>query len=93
MNCLLVREFPLKLVIRIFDSYLAEGEFIGFLVNLCASILLKYSPQLIQMECTDLLLFFQHMPTTKSSLADVEVLLAQSFVLKMNLQNNVDQTQ
>lgn len=47
MNCLLIRELPLSLVIRTWDTYLAEVESFGiFHVYVCAAFLQRYSDDL-----------------------------------------------
>lgn len=84
MNCMLLREFPLHMIIRIWDTYLAEGDggFSDFHTYVCAGFLSKWSHQLLAMDFSDMLLFLQDPPTHTWSLNDLEVLLSEAFVWK-----------
>merc|ERR1712159_56320 len=74
MNCLLMRELSLDLILRVWDTYLAEheadalannsGENGGFAVlhvYVCAALLRRYSADLQRMEFGDLIVFLQHL--------------------------------
>lgn len=84
MNCLLLREFPLPCVIRLWDTYIAEPTegFSTFHVYVCAVFLIYWSPQLKQMDFQQLMLFMQKLPTGKWRMQEIETLLAEAFVLK-----------
>jgi len=84
MNCLLLREFPLPCVIRLWDTYIAETSegFKTFHVYVCAVFLIYWSPQLKQMDFQQLMLFMQKLPTGKWGTQEIETLLAEAFVLK-----------
>lgn len=84
MNCLLMREFPLPCVIRLWDTYIAEPSegFSTFHVYVCAVFLIYWSPQLKQMDFQQLMLFMQKLPTGKWRTQEIETLLAEAFVLK-----------
>mmetsp|Transcript_20264 Transcript_20264/g.47319 ORF Transcript_20264/g.47319 Transcript_20264/m.47319 type:complete len:357 (-) Transcript_20264:172-1242(-) len=84
MNCLLLREFPLPCVIRLWDTYIAETAegFRQFHVYVCAVFLIYWSPQLKQMDFQQLMLFMQKLPTSKWGTQEIETLLAEAFVLK-----------
>mmetsp|Transcript_128013 Transcript_128013/g.239559 ORF Transcript_128013/g.239559 Transcript_128013/m.239559 type:complete len:404 (+) Transcript_128013:109-1320(+) len=83
MICLLLREFPLPCVIRLWDTYIAEPEgFSTFHVYVCAVFLIYWSPQLKQMDFQQLMLFMQKLPTGKWRAQEIETLLAEAFVLK-----------
>lgn len=84
MNCLLLREFPLPCVIRLWDTYIAEPTegFRTFHVYVCAVFLIYWSPQLKQMDFQQLMLFMQKLPTGKWRAQEIETLLAEAFVLK-----------
>mmetsp|Transcript_6298 Transcript_6298/g.9003 ORF Transcript_6298/g.9003 Transcript_6298/m.9003 type:complete len:483 (-) Transcript_6298:123-1571(-) len=83
MNCLLLREFKLKCVMRLWDTYIAEGDggFEEFHVYVCAAFLCQFSTQLQSMEFDEIFGFLQQMPTDKWTDTDVEMLLSQAFVL------------
>lgn len=61
MNCLLLREFRLSCVMRLWDTYLSEGDggFEDFHVYVCASFLVHFSHDLQQMGFDDLFQFMQ----------------------------------
>lgn len=79
MNCLLMRELPMRLVIRVWDTYLAEGEtFSVFHVYVCASILGFWSRDLRQLEFQDIVMFLQHPPTLHWDEKEISMLLSQA---------------
>jgi len=67
MNCLLMREVSLELIIRVWDTYIAEPEgFTVFHVYMCAAMLKKFSPELVALkDFQDLILYLQNLPTEK----------------------------
>jgi len=81
--CLLVREFPLKVGMRLFDTYIADEQgFSVFHMYVCAALLLKWSLKLKKMAFTDIMLFLQNMPTKEWSDKDIEMILSEAFVFK-----------
>ena len=83
MNCLLMRELPFKLIIRIWDTCIADKDgFDGFHVYACAALLLRFSARLKGMKFQELVTFLQKLPTREWGVKDVEELLAQAFVYK-----------
>jgi hypothetical protein len=82
MNCLLLREFSLKCVFRLWDTYISEKDgFEGFHVYVCAAFLCQFSSQLQQMSFDELFAFMQDIPTQDWTDTEIEVLLSQAFVL------------
>lgn len=83
MNCLLLREFRLQRVMRLWDTYLSEGDggFEDFHVYVCASFLVHYSAELQQMGFDELFQFMQNMPTDDWTDREIEILLSSAFVL------------
>lgn len=61
MNCLLLREFSLPCVIRLWDTYISEGSnsLEDFHVYVCAAFLCQFSSQLQTMELDELFGFMQ----------------------------------
>jgi hypothetical protein len=62
MNCLLLREFNLRCVIRLWDSYISEDMgtgFEGFHVYVCSAFLCQFSSQLQDMGFDELFGFMQ----------------------------------
>jgi len=83
MNCLLMRELPFALVVRLWDTCLAERDGVdSFYVFVCAALLLKFAPRLKGMKFQELVTFIQRLPTKNWTVQDLEELLAQSYVLK-----------
>ena len=81
MNCMLIREFPLEIIVRLWDAYLAEPDaFRVFHVYVCAAFLAHWESTLLGMQdFTDVILFLQCPPTGAWTPGDVEVLLAQAY--------------
>lgn len=82
MNCLLLREFHLRCVPRLWDTYISEKNgFETFHVYVCCAFLCQFSSQLQGMGFDDLFGFFQAMPTEDWTDTEIEMLLSQAFVL------------
>lgn len=83
MNCLLLREFNLRCVIRLWDTYIAEetGGFEDFHVYVCAAFLCQFSQQLQSMDFDQLFGFMQQVPTESWGETEIEMLLSQAYVL------------
>lgn len=83
MNCLLLREFRLQRVMRLWDTYLSEGDggFEDFHVYVCASFLVHFSAELQLMSFDELFQFMQNMPTDDWGDREIEILLSSAFVL------------
>jgi hypothetical protein len=84
MNCLLLREFRLTTIQRLWDSYLSEGSdgFKSFHPYICAAFLLKWRRELQVLDFQDIIVFLQKPPTDNWTERDVEMLVAEAFVLK-----------
>lgn len=84
MNCLLVREFPLHIVIRMWDTYLAEGDtgFSTFHTFVCAALLSQWAPILCTGDFQHNILFLQNPPTANWTVGDVKLLLSQAYLWK-----------
>mmetsp|Transcript_5399 Transcript_5399/g.11148 ORF Transcript_5399/g.11148 Transcript_5399/m.11148 type:complete len:468 (-) Transcript_5399:114-1517(-) len=84
MNCLLLREFNLKCVIRLWDTYISEESgngFEDFHVYVCAAFLSQFSSQLQQMDFDELFQFMQQVPTEDWGETEIEMLLSHAYVL------------
>ena len=85
MNCYLMREFPINLIIRMWDTYFSEeNSFSDFHFYVCSSLLLSFSQKLKKMkEFQEIILFLQNLPTNKTwNENDLEILLAKSFQIR-----------
>lgn len=88
MNCVLVREIPLPLVARMYDTYLAEGEgFSTFHLYVCAAFLSRWSAELRLLDFQEIFLFLQRPPTAGWTCKDIELLLSQAFLWMETFQN------
>ena len=81
MNCYLMREFSLKLIVRLWDTYFSMIETFNFFhLFVCACLLLNYSEQIKNMtEFQEIIMFLQKLPTTNWTLKDMDVLIAKSY--------------
>lgn len=90
MNCLLMRELPLRSTIRMWDTYLAEGSSEGFSefhVYVCAAFLVKWSNQLQKLDFQGVMIFLQELPTQGWQEKDVELLLSEAYMWKTLFHN------
>ncbi|KAG7338761.1 Rab-GTPase-TBC domain containing protein [Nitzschia inconspicua] len=84
MNCLLLREFNLQCVIRLWDTYISEENgngFEDFHIYVCAAFLCQFSSQLQEMQFDELFQFMQAVPTEDWGETEIEMLLSQAYVL------------
>ena len=90
MNCLLLREIPLKAMLRVWDTCLAEdsGGFENFHVYVCAVLLQTFKETLLTMQFQDIIMFLQEMPTSEWGEEDVEPILSQAFILSTLFDNS-----
>ncbi|KAK4051688.1 GTPase-activating protein [Microbotryomycetes sp. JL221] len=82
MNCLLMREMNVKNIIRMWDTYLAEGgdAFSEFHLYVCLAFLVRWSDQLRDMDFQSIIMFLQALPTQGWTDKDIELLLSESFM-------------
>ena len=61
MNCLLLRELPLRAILRVWDTYLSEERsgFENFHVYVCAVLLKTFRDTLIELPFQDMILLLQ----------------------------------
>jgi TBC1 domain family member 2 len=83
INCFLTREFTVKSIIRMWDTYIAEENgFAVFHVYVCAALLLTWAKDLVQMDFQNLMLFLQKLPTQKWDNDEIDILLAHAYQYK-----------
>ncbi|CAI2164927.1 20418_t:CDS:10 [Funneliformis geosporum] len=86
INCLLMREMSLKHIIRMWDTYLAEGSegFSVFHLYVCVAFLNIWSDKLKSMEFQEIMIFLQSLSLSTAywTEEDIKVLLAEAFRLK-----------
>ena len=91
MNCFLIREFPVKLILRLWDAYFSEEKgFSEFHLYVCACFFLTFSEKLKAMtEFQELIVFLQNLPTSNWRIEDMDMLLAKSYSIKMLYSNSI----
>ncbi|KAL1129693.1 hypothetical protein AAG570_012637 [Ranatra chinensis] len=84
MNNLLTRELPLRCLIRLWDTYLAELDtFASFQLFVCAAFLLHWRKDLIlEKDFQGLMLMLQNLPTQNWDDSNIAVLVAEAYKLK-----------
>jgi hypothetical protein len=81
VNCLLVREFSIELVFRLWDSYLSDHLKIASThVYVCAALLTKLAPRLTGLSHGDFITELQGLAPESWSMEDLEEILAQAYV-------------
>jgi hypothetical protein len=81
MNCLLVREFTVELVFRLWDSYLSNHLKIASThVYVCAALLNKLAPTLTGLGHGEFITELQTLTPESWAIDDLEEVLAQSYV-------------
>jgi len=80
-NCLLVREFSLRQLTRLWDCLLSQENGLSeFTVYICASMVLKWANELKKSNFADMMLFLQNLPTQMWTNQDVDELISQAYV-------------
>lgn len=84
VNCLLLREFPINISVRLLDTYISDicDIFTDFHPYICAVFLVHWSKDLKRMDFQQMLLFMQRFPTQNWKIQDIESILSTAFVLK-----------
>ncbi|KDN51363.1 RabGAP/TBC [Tilletiaria anomala UBC 951] len=84
MNCLLMREMAVQSIVRLWDTYLAEGPdaFSDFHLYVCAVFLHKWTTELQTMDFQGIIMYLQSLPTQNWSDKDAEMLLSEAFMYK-----------
>lgn len=84
MNCYLMREFSLKLIMRLWDTYFSEEDaFNNFHLFVCACLLLNFSEKIKKLDFQNLIMFLQNLPTNNWGVKDIEVLLAKAYQINI----------
>lgn len=81
--CLLLREFPLNLSIKLMDYYLTEEYSQDELcIYLMLSLILKFSFEIKQRKKEQIIIFFQNLPTQNWGDQDIQLLVSEAFTLR-----------
>eukprot|EP01116_Phalansterium_solitarium_P012701 TRINITY_DN2921_c0_g1_i1.p1 TRINITY_DN2921_c0_g1~~TRINITY_DN2921_c0_g1_i1.p1 ORF type:complete len:488 (-),score=143.12 TRINITY_DN2921_c0_g1_i1:113-1576(-) len=82
MLCLFTRELPPACVARLWDSYIADGpSFAEFHVFVCAALLCRFSPQLLERDFSDLMVLLQRLPCDDWQQDDIRSLIREAHEL------------
>ncbi|ESN94115.1 hypothetical protein HELRODRAFT_121441, partial [Helobdella robusta] len=86
MNNLLMRELPLRCIVRLWDTYLSEQDgFASFHLYVCAAFLTKFSTQLQrERDFHSLMMLLQNLPTQHWNDEEVTMILAEAYKLKFS---------
>ena len=81
MNCLLVREFPMAMLFRVWDLFMSDHSKIAPMqVYVCAAMMHVLAPELIELPEPEFVMKIQSLTPTYWTQEKVETILAQSFV-------------
>lgn len=88
VNCLLIREVPFPMAIRLWDTYLAEGpQLREFLTYVLAAFFLHWSDQLKGMDFQEMILYLQKLPTGDWTEREVELILSKAYMWRASFGN------
>ncbi|XP_049849183.1 uncharacterized protein LOC126318209 isoform X1 [Schistocerca gregaria] len=89
MNCLLMRELPMSIVIRLWDTYISEGrQFSSLHTYFCASLLISFSKELRESDFQNLMMFLHHLPTEDWTIESIEPLISQAYMWQTYYNNS-----
>lgn len=81
MNCLLVREFSMGVLFRLWDLYLSNHSKIATThVYVCAAMLETLAPKLLGLSHAEFVVELQSIDPEKWTMADMEMITAQAYV-------------
>lgn len=92
IGCLMVRELPVPLCLRLWDTCIAESTltsagFASFLVYFIVCFVTYFSALLRATSFDGIMAFLQHSPTENLGVADVDILLGEAYVLQSMFTN------
>ena len=77
VTCLLLRQFNVKIGLRLFDTYIShESNYFNFCLYILAAIILKYSKKFKKMKFEEMMGFQQNMPTREWTEEDLSTVIA-----------------
>ena len=77
VTCLLLRQFTVKIGLRLFDTYLAdESNYFSLCLFILTAIILKYSKKFKKMKFEEMMIFQQNMPTKDWQEEDLATVIA-----------------
>lgn len=93
MNCYLMREFSMKLIFRLWDSYFSvDDAFSCFHLYVCACLLLNFSEKIKKFtEYQEVIYFLQNLPLETWGIYEIEVLLAKAYQIYSLFGNKISE--
>ena len=89
LNCMFVREFPLELVFRLWDSLLSMSDGIGTLsVYVGSAMVLKWASELKKKDFNELVMFLQTLNTKAWTERELEEVLSRAYLYFSWFQNS-----
>ncbi len=81
--CLLLREFPIHLSIKLMDYYLVDELYpVELCVYLVLALILRFSYELKQKKREEIMMFLQNLPTFDWGDKDIELLVSEAYTLR-----------
>jgi len=81
VTCLLLRQFTMKICLRLYDTYLSsENSYFSLCLFIFASIVLKYSKKFKSMGFEEMMILQQNMPTKEWTEEDLATIIAEAYV-------------
>lgn len=83
MNCLLMREFKMDLIVRMWDTYISEFPtgFSEFHVYVCCAFLMKFSDELKELKFQEIIINLQDTTKTHNwQVKDLELILSEAYI-------------
>lgn len=79
----MLRMFAPLVGVRLFDTYISyEEEYPTLMIYLLIAILEKFAKKILSLRSDELMTFMQKLPTKEWNEADLEIVIAEAFVLK-----------
>ena len=81
LNCMFIREFPLRLLFRLWDGFLSINDgFRVFSMYVAAALILKWKEKIKKDSFNEILLFLQNLPTDEWQERDINEFLSQAYL-------------
>lgn len=88
INCLLMREFTLPTVIRMWDTYFSEEDSTEvFHVYVCVALIVHFKKEILSRDFQSIILFMQDLPTKSWNIDDMRTLMSEAYLLKKLFEN------
>lgn len=90
MNCLLVREFPLALVLRLWDSYMSNHAHIATThIYVCTAMMTALSAKVKGLPHAEFVIAIQQTSPSDWKMEDMEMIVAQAYVYEKEVEKSL----